>query len=301
MLKQKVIMFLSIMLVVCSTRMWAGTFLLHTGAGPQMQVWYNCSFNATGTDAKIMLRLSTTGYILPYINGRIATRASIWPSRIGNAQGIATEEIDVTSLVKKGKNIIALWYSPVAGLQEEPDGQVSVDLYSLNGRRKKSLCNNDSKWMVHTPMAYTWNYGEDFDATGPYNDSWRTKVMSGIEWLPAAKGDVMEDFSNIIADTELRACNTVTATCQEKNDSVYTYVFPKTVTGQLRATIRGTKKGQTVCFDDMKYICKGISDEQFLTRFSTITTDRIVVTTETGMKMPKSIRIEIIELKEKER
>ena len=88
---KRYILFLTIVLVVLSSaRTWAGTYLFHPSAFPQEQVWFQCPFQSNNESSdRIYLRLSTTGYVLPYINGRIAIKASIWPSRPMNREGIA--------------------------------------------------------------------------------------------------------------------------------------------------------------------------------------------------------------------
>ena len=113
---KRYIWFLTLVLIVISSvRTWAGTYLLHPSAFPNEQVWFQCPFVSNDTSDRIYLRLSTTGYVLPYINGRIAFRASIWPSRPMNKEGVAESVIDVTRLVKSGNNVIALWYAPIDG------------------------------------------------------------------------------------------------------------------------------------------------------------------------------------------
>lgn len=297
--KKRLILFLVIVLAVLTTaRSWAGTFLSHPSALPNEQVWFKCPFQGTDSSEKIYLRLSTTGYVLPYINGRIATRASIWPSRPLNREGIAEDVIDVTKLVKKGENIIAIWYAPIAGAPFVPKGMVSVEIVVQNRGRKQVLCSNKSKWLCHLAPAYTRFNGEDFDATYPYNASWKTSKNTGIDWVPAKEVTPSTNYP-IIPNIGLKPCRTVSPVKQEVNDSIATFFLPETVTGQLRITLRGTTKGEILGINGMKYKCRGGSDEQFFTRFSTITARKIIISPVGGQKMPTSMNIELIQLTEK--
>lgn len=296
---KRFIMFLSLVLVmISSARTWAGTYLFHPSAFPHEQVWFQCPFENSDTSNKIYLRLSTTGYILPYINGRIATKASIWPSRPLNREGIAEDWIDVTRLVKNGNNVIALWYAPIAGSPRVPNGMVSAEIIVRQKGREKVICNNNSKWMCHLAPAYTRFNGEDFDATYAYNANWQTRKDFGIDWIPAK---VVTPSSNypIIANKSLKPYRTVIPVKQEINDTIATFFLPETVSGQLRITLRGTRKGDILGINGMKYKCRGGTDEQFFTRFSTITANRIIITPGASRKLPTSMNIEMIQLTEK--
>lgn len=296
---KRYILFLSIVLVmISSARTWAGTYLYHPSAFPNEQVWFQCPFKSTDTNGKIYLRLSTTGYVLPYINGRIATKASIWPSRPLNREGVAEDWIDVTRFVKKGDNVIALWYSPIAGAAFVPNGMVSVDIIVRYSGREKVICDSKSKWMCHLAPAFTKYNGEDIDATYPYNATWKTKTNFGIDWVPAAVVTSTNNYP-VIPNKALKPYKTVVPVKQEINDSIATFYLPETVSGQLRITLRGTRRGEVLGINGMKYKCRGGSDEQFFTRFSTVTAKKIRISPEGGQKMPTSMNIELIQLTEK--
>lgn len=296
---KRYILFLTIVLVVLSSaRTWAGTYLFHPSAFPQEQVWFQCPFQSNNESSdRIYLRISTTGYVLPYINGRIAIKASIWPSRPMNREGVAENVIDITRLVKSGNNIIALWYAPIVGQKQVPRGMVSAEIYVQHKRKTEVLCDSRSKWMCHLAPALTKFNGEDFDATYPYNSTWKTKQDFGIDWIPAM---VVEPATNypIIPNKALRPYKTVVPKTQVITDSIATYYLPETVSGQLRITLRGVRKGDVLRINGMKYKCRGGNDEQFFTRFSTITANRIEISGE-GKRMPSSTNIELIQLIEK--
>ena len=270
---KRYILFLTIVLVVLSSaRTWAGTYLFHPSAFPQEQVWFQCPFQSNNESSdRIYLRLSTTGYVLPYINGRIAIKASIWPSRPMNREGVAENVIDITRLVKSGNNVIALWYAPIVGQKQVPRGMVSAEIYVQHKRK--------------TEVLYT------------YNNTWKTKQDFGIDWIPAM---VVEPATNypIIPNKALRPYKTVVPKTQVITDSIATYYLPETVSGQLRITLRGVRKGDVLRINGMKYKCRGGNDEQFFTRFSTITANRIEISGE-GKRMPSSTNIELIQLIEK--
>ena len=296
---KRYIWFLTFVLVVISSvRTWAGTYLLHPSAFPNEQVWFQCPFVSNDTSDRIYLRLATTGYVLPYINGRIAFRASIWPSRPMNREGVAESVIDVTRLVKSGNNVIALWYAPIVGLKQVPWGMVSAEIYVQHKKRSEVLCDSRSKWMCHLAPAYSNFNGEDFDATYSYNSTWKTKQDFGIDWIPAT---VVQPVTNypIIPDKSLRPYRTVVPERQVITENSATFFFPQTVSGQLRVTLRGVKKGDVIRINGMKYRGRGGYDEQFFTRFSTITANRIEISPEEGKPMPTSMNIELIQLIEK--
>ena len=141
-----------------------------------------------------------------------------------------------------------------------PCGMVSAEIYVQHKRKTEVLCDNRSKWMCHLAPALTKFNGEDFDATYKYNNIWKTKQDFGIDWIPAT---VVEPKTNypIIPNKGLRPYKMVVPQRQVVTDSIATYYFPETVSGQLRVTLRGVRKGDVLRINGMKYKCRGGNDE----------------------------------------
>lgn len=139
--------------------------------------------------------------------------------------------------------------------------------------------------------------GEDYDAMA-YQQDWKSFIYAVTPlWIGAEKSMLSHPILNDIPDIPLRARKIFEPiSVYESNDTIRCY-FPLGAEGQIRLTIRGARKGQEINVNGMRYRCIGKMDEQFFTRFTTVKTDSIIITSRDGTKLPELADAEIIMLK----
>lgn len=139
--------------------------------------------------------------------------------------------------------------------------------------------------------------GEDYDAMA-YQQDWKSFIYAVTPlWIGAEKSMLSHPILNDIPDIPLRARKIFEPiSVYESEDTIRCY-FPLESEGQIRLTFRGAKEGQEIDVNGMRYRCIGKMDEQFFTRFTTVKTDSIIITSRDGTKLPELADAEIIELK----
>lgn len=309
------------MMLATTNKVFAKVFIYHGAAMEGQQVWFHNVFSVKEIPDSAMLSMSSSGYLLAYVNGRVVGTQSIWPYRPvmdkvsgQKRQGIATQSIDIRRLLRTGKNVISIWYAPcidarMASLSEDstlvaatsfPLYQLSPELNLWKGNKKETLCTTENNWLCRISNVVTTLYGEDCDATA-FTDEWK-KISIDVTpewvrpekaWREPVKWDTIEGIGEY-------ACNTITAVPNEITDSTQAFYFPTGMTGQIRITLRGTKKGQILDVNGMKYVCLGVSDEQFFTRFTTLTAEEVMITNDMSDPQPKVQSVEMILLNQRD-
>lgn len=275
-------------------------FICHPTAEKGEEVWFHSILSVGKLPEKASLSISTTGFVLVYVNSRIAYTASLWPYRHDNMQGIATKEIDITGLLHYGRNVISVWYapccSPFYGLPDH-DWQISPCITMVTDGKEQRYCYSKTDWLCSIAPGKITEIGEDYNAPA-YQQDWK-EFIYGLTptWIGAENSSAIVPILNNIPDISLHACKThEPISTYESKDTVRCY-FPQKQRGQLRLTLRGAKKGQIISVNGMRYHCLGTLDEQFFTRFATVETDVIEITRITGNRIPDIVSTEIIELK----
>lgn len=310
-------------------------FINHPAAKEGEEVWFRSSFELEELPDSASLAITTSGYVLAYINGRITFPEIIWPYRPlqstterGDslpplrqyASGMASRDINIRPLLHKGTNIIALWYAPCVNAKalaesEEweamPDSlkgqlncssvsihQVSPVITVTHDEKRKEIVTPESAWLCHIASGKITTYGEEMYAT-EYIDDWKSIDFTfNATWIPAEKtwAEMME--WNTLQNDALCFGRIIDAQRNQSSMSEQTYYFPYEVSGLLRITLRGVTKGQQITVNGMRYKCLGIEDEQMFTRFATITTDSVTIVNESANPFPDIQGVEMIELKQ---
>ncbi len=297
-----------LLLPIGITKAEGGGFLCHPTAGKGEEVLFHSILTSGRLPEEATLSISTTGYALVYVNGRIAMTETIWPYRPGNRRGKASREIDIREFLSVGRNVISVWYAPcIASWDRQDDtadnargetgGQISVAITTVTDGKKEERCSTEKDWLCTIAAGKLTENGESYDATA-YQKDWKDFIFGfSPAWIGAEKAiPSITDFCDI-PNTSLRACKTFeTISIFQGNDTTRCY-FPMEAEGQIRLTIRGARKGQKIAINDMQYRCLGIDDEQFFTRFSTYHTDSLIITRQDDRPLPTVTGAEIIMLK----
>ena len=305
-------------------------FICHPTAEKGEEVWFHSILPINKLPDSASISISTTGFVLVYVNGRNATTATLWPYRPNNSPGIASQDIDITTLLSYGRNVISIWYAPCLqplcptsgsignaftthsdsisdrennafatqyqGYQTG-DCQISVCITTVTEGKEQRFCNTERDWLCSIAAGKMTRKGEDYDAMA-YQQDWKSFIYAVTPlWIGAEKSMLSHPILNDIPDIPLRARKIFEPiSVYESNDTTRCY-FPLGAEGQIRLTIRGARKGQEIDVNGMRYRCIGKMDEQFFTRFTTVKTDSIIITSRDGTKLPELADAEIIMLK----
>lgn len=320
-------------------------FICHPTAEKGEEVWFHSILPINKLPDSASISISTTGFVLVYVNGRNATTATLWPYRPNNSPGIASQDIDITTLLTYGRNVISIWYapclqplSPTLGSignaftthsdntsdrennaiathsdstsdrknnavatqyqgSQTGDCQISVCITTVTEGKEQRFCNTERDWLCSIAAGKITQKGEDYDAMA-YQQDWKSFIYAVTPlWIGAEKSMLSHPILNDIPDIPLRARKIFEPiSVYESNDTTRCY-FPLGAEGQIRLTIRGARKGQEIDVNGMRYRCIGKMDEQFFTRFTTVKTDSIIITSRDGTKLPELADAEIIQLK----
>lgn len=290
-------------------------FICHPTAEKGEEVWFHSILPINKLPDSASISISTTGFVLVYVNGRNATTATLWPYRPNNMQGVASQDIDITCLLSYGRNVISIWYAPclqpfhpsssflgntfTASSQGSQTGdcQISVCITTVTEGKEQRFCNTERDWLCSIAAGKMTRKGEDYDAMA-YQQDWKSFIYAVTPlWIGAEKSMLSHPILNDIPDIPLRARKIFEPiSVYESNDTTRCY-FPLGAEGQIRLTIRGARKGQEIDVNGMRYRCIGKMDEQFFTRFTTVKTDSIIITSRDGTKLPELADAEIIMLK----
>lgn len=328
-----------LILILSLQTLQAKVFMHHPGAKEGDEVWFRNTFQVNELPDSVILHLSTSGYALAYVNGRIAFPETIWPYRPlletikqdysrqflrQYKQGVATRDIDVTHLLRRGRNVIAVWYAPCinvkAMLEAEKANalsdsicssptyeikplkgssmQISASLTAFKNNKKETIIREDAGWLCHIASGRMTLEGEEFDAT-KYLDEWKAPYCHiNPSWVMAERTWMEEVEWNTLDDIGLSAFRTTRAKINRKTLSRHFYYIPSEATGLLRITLRETSKGQRIIVNGMEHRCFGTNDEQIFTRFATVTTDCITIESGDGKPFPDIQTVEFIELQQ---
>lgn len=305
-------------------------FICHPTAEKGEEVWFHSILPINKLPDSASISISTTGFVLVYVNGRNATTATLWPYRPNNSPGIASQDIDITTLLSYGRNVISIWYAPCLQPLSQTSGsignafathsdsisdrennafatqyqgyqtgdcQISVCITTVTEGKEQRFCNTERDWLCSIAAGKMTRKGEDYDAMA-YQQDWKSFIYAVTPlWIGAEKSMLSHPILNDIPDIPLRARKIFEPiSVYESNDTTRCY-FPLGAEGQIRLTIRGARKGQEIDVNGMRYRCIGKMDEQFFTRFTTVKTDSIIITSRDGTKIPELADAEIIMLK----
>lgn len=305
-------------------------FICHPTAEKGEEVWFHSILPINKLPDSASISISTTGFVLVYVNGRNATTATLWPYRPNNSPGIASQDIDITALLSYGRNVISIWYAPCLQPLSQTSGsignafathsdsisdrennafatqyqgyqtgdcQISVCITTVTEGKEQRFCNTERDWLCSIAAGKMTRKGEDYDAKA-YQQDWKSFIYAVTPlWIGAEKSMLSHPILNDIPDIPLRARKIFEPiSVYESNDTTRCY-FPLGAEGQIRLTIRGARKGQEIDVNGMRYRCIGKMDEQFFTRFTTVKTDSIIITSRDGTKLPELADAEIIMLK----
>lgn len=287
----------------------------HPGAAPDEQVWFRRTFTGHGRPRQAAIEVASSGHIIVYVNGyNVSTdmpvdgcndrTESCGDTTEGTETGMPDSTVrvtryDVTRFMRPDTNVVAVWYSPAAGISTGPQTdhkQLSLTFFGkygtavgIPGSRKDEgngrgigFCHTtDATWLCRTNGCRTGRSdGNETTDGSQWRADWNATDFSVTGWTGAA---VTKDYSRSVL-TEVPPLHTAWHTTAilayryaGENNGGLTYECDGTFRGMVRVTLRGMLRGDVISIGGLQYVCSGETDEQACRRFTTTTCGQVTI------------------------
>lgn len=230
------------------------------------EVWYRKLYKLDAQPFSASVSLASTGNLRLYINERNVTGSAFYEGMKDSTVMMRT--FDITRFLKKGENIIAVWYAPAGSANK--DKQLSLDFYGWDQDTIPFHHQADGTWWCKQLPECRVKEREYFDKS-EYTNEWKSAEYRSHGWLHPTGSFEGSKSNNMIEYTPLRTENKLNMVLYPTNiysDSLGYHVdFGRTFRGTIRLTIRDAHKGDLIDIDGNQYICSGEMDEQAFFRF----------------------------------
>jgi alpha-L-rhamnosidase len=275
---------------------WKGLWIKHPEAAPERHIWFRQRLNVDNKVASAFVHIASTGYHELYINGQKADERLLAPALARLDKRVLYVTYDIAPLLKKGDNLVALWYGP--GWSRYNFFAPNVDqafLLQLNGTTKNgetfSLC-SDEKWKCSE--SYSRNSGEFrfLDMGGEevdgrlYSEDWNTIAFDDSQWINPVSTTPLKRGGEPVLSAQMTDVTRIIETIPAKRlidtiPGMWRVDMGKNFTGFVEASFNGLQKGDTVVIktsdrhdvideygQESFYIARGENGETFRNRFN---------------------------------
>ncbi|MDR1130278.1 MAG: glycoside hydrolase family 78 protein [Prevotellaceae bacterium] len=240
---------------------WKGDWIKHPDASPEKHVWFRKTLKLEDKAVSSFVYVATSGYHELYVNGRKIDERVLAPALTRIDKRIFYVTYDVAPLLKKGDNVVALWYGPgwTRNNSFEPLTGQSV-LVQLNGKLKNGetfAVHSDATWKCAESYSrnsgnfkYSDMGGEEVDGRR-YSTDWNTAGFDDSRWANAITTVPVKDNSDVTLSAQMTDPSRVVETIPAKEiidtiPGVLRVDMGKSFTGFLEASFKGLEAGDTV-------------------------------------------------------
>ncbi|MDR1746049.1 MAG: glycoside hydrolase family 78 protein [Tannerella sp.] len=263
----------------------AASWLKHPAAARTQHIWFRKTFHISDKSGLVVAHVASLGHHELYVNGKKADDRALAPALTDFQKRLFYVSYDISGLLDKGKNVIAVWFA---------SGWASYDCFKMQPCLKVLVSggdlalNSDTSWRCavsnssDTQEIFTFNHngGETVDARS-FIHNWNTIDYDDSKWEDAAvtDNDIELDAHDIDPSRIIETIPAVSVT--DAGDGIYKVDFGKNFTGWINARFHGLAEGDTVTIgsaDDDKefadfnicnyFISSGKDGEQFQNRFN---------------------------------
>jgi len=241
------------------------------------EVWFRKSYRMHERPTQALINIASTGNYKLYINERNVT-GSLKIDGIKD-DVLLSRTIDVTHYLRKGENIIAVWYAP----QGKPSHgkQLSLELYGWKQDSIPFYHKADGKWLCRQLKDCSNGKSERFNAS-TNTQAWKSDEYQPYGWVHPTGCSITERFEqdsllaashkafghqSVIKD-ENKLYNILKPACTYRDSTGYNIDFGRPFFGTIRLTLRGACKGTKIGMNGFQYVCNGELDEQAFCRFN---------------------------------
>jgi alpha-L-rhamnosidase len=274
---------------------WKGDWIKHPTASPEKQIWFRKTLTIADKAASAFVHVATNGYHELYVNGSKVDDRVLAPAVSRIDKRIFYVTYDLTPLLKKGDNCIALWYGPGWSRNNYFVRRVNqAILLQLDGKTKNGesfSLHSDESWKC--AESYSRNSGlfEFMDMGGEevdgrrYSTDWNTVNFDDSGWVGATKINPLKKDGEIVLSAQMtdpsKIIETISAKKIDTISGTWRVDLGKSFTGFVEAHFAGLKEGDTVLIQISNrpnaveehrqcqyYIARGENGEFFRNRFN---------------------------------
>jgi hypothetical protein len=269
----KQILFILVLVVAttldAAAQQWDCSWITHPAASDTTQVWFRRTYTSNRLPQEAFVSVASTGYFTLYVNGRNVSTDILMPLRKPADTTPRSMTFCVTRFLRRGKNTIAVWYSPAC--RHADARQLSVCYYGNDSDGEPFAHRSDASWLCREAnMTLTTDGGETQDAT-LYNKKWNINNFDLACWLPAKEAEGNDD-EYVATDPwqqhATQTTNVMSARYFDITDEGVLYDFAPGFYGFVRVTLRNCKRGEHISINGLQYTCNGEQDEQAFGRFA---------------------------------
>lgn len=261
------------------------------------EILYRKIYHLNQKPLKAEINMASGGNTRLYINERNAT-PSIFNEGARDSI-LLMQTIDISRYLKKGENIIAVWYAP--GRIRNKSKQLSLELHGWYTDSVPFYHKADETWWCKPLKGCSYNEKEHFD-NRIYNTEWKSAEYQSAGWVHPT--GAFKDSTNYIFVDQLpyltqNKLQMVLEPYQEEYDHQGCRIdFGRPFRGTIRLTIRNASKGTTLHINGNQYVCSGEMDEQAYYRIHAEHQKDFVITWDKGFRRSNITNIEGLEISE---
>jgi len=220
--------------------------------------WLRRSFELKSAATRAEVYVNTPGHYELYINGQKVGPDVLAPAHVNLKKRFLYNVYDVTSMLKKGPNGIALWmapgwYQPAYGNPHRaPIVRAQLEVRSAEG---SAVIGTDAQWRVADSCIsqigpWAWNNmgGERWEAA-KFVPGWNQTTFDDSRWAPAVEvpAPAVEHSWQALPGSRLRPPIAAKRIYPHKDQWVVD--FGTTLTGWMRLRLSALKPGQQITID----------------------------------------------------
>lgn len=266
-------------------------------------LWFTRIYKQTSRPRKAFVSVATTGKIQLLVNGMNVSRNLYEPFRSYADTTEVNIRYDITPFLARN-NTISLWYCPT--MPHAGRKQVAISYWGELADGTPFAYNSDETWAcrranrgMQWASAYQQNpsshqqdvssdrqvssSGQQYPSSGMlfplaewHNATdnatpWQINLADSIPWLSASRYNAIH-VAPLAQPLQLipapRVIRVFSPEVQNTKSDTLIYRFPRHFQGIVRITFRGTRRGENIYINHLRYICNGATDEQAFSKFT---------------------------------
>lgn len=288
---------------------WGQSWISHPAADSTEQVQFRREIVLDAKPSAALVTVTSAGRYAVYVNGYNVVPDVLEPGELTGGDTLTVTHYDVARYLRKGGNVLAVWYSP-AGRCGRSGRQLSLVFQCDGGGLSDGFaCVTDSTWLCRASGCRTFHDGGELIDARTCAPLWTIDPDFAPGWLPAHeehpdKPVPMAErwmWRTALRVESIRQYNFFSPV--ESGGTGHTgrnsgrYSLQKGFDGWVRLTLRGMERGDTVTVNGLVYICSGDTDEQACRRFTAASSRFADVTLPAGRPFSCVTRAEAIAIR----
>jgi alpha-L-rhamnosidase len=293
---------------------WKGQWIKHPTAQAKQHTWFRKHLTVTDHASSAFMYVASTGYHELYVNGHKVDERVLAPVLARIDKRVLYVTYDVSSFLKKGDNVIALWFAP--GWSHYSSFTSAVDqalLVQLNGKTTQGdtfALHSDETWRCAESYSRHNGNFQLFDMGGEetngrfYTTDWNRIAFDDSQWVMAKQVYPLKNGNEPVLSAQMtdpsRIIETVVpVSITDTIPGTWKADMGKIFTGFVEARFDGLNAGDTVSIQisdrpekidffhqNHIYIARGENGETYRNRFNYFSGRYIHFT---GLKQPPKL------------